>query len=85
MKYSTIEKAFIIHLPRKQLKDIKSKNGLYYYKPRLHTCSGKELSLINHSIEKGTSSIKENKSLFTDGQVECAKLTRSIYHTLGNP
>ena len=78
---STIEKAFIIHLPNKQLKFIQSNNGHYFYKPKYNTRNGKQTSLINHSVE----SVNENKALFTDRQVQRAKLTRNIYHALGTP
>lgn len=74
------EKAFIIYMPNKILKFIKSENGLYYYKPKYKT-SNKNTSLVNHSIE----SVDENKKLFTNRQVEQAKLARNIYHALGTP
>jgi Reverse transcriptase (RNA-dependent DNA polymerase) len=78
---SSKESAFIVQLPTKQVKFTKSFNGLYYLKPTYNTNNGKEKSLVNHSIE----SVKENKLLYTDRQVQRAKLARNIYHAIGTP
>jgi hypothetical protein len=59
---SSTEPSFIVHLPNKQIKFIKSFNGLFYYKPNYNTSSGNQTSLVNHTVE----SVKENKLLYTD-------------------
>jgi hypothetical protein len=78
---SSTEPSFIVHLLNKQIKFIKSFNGLFYYKPSYTTNSGKETSFVNRSVE----SLKENKLLHTDRQVQRAKLARNIYHAMGTP
>jgi hypothetical protein len=78
---TTKEKAFIVHLPNKNVKFIKSSNGLYYYKPKYSTSTKNNMSLLNHSVE----SVEENKKQFTNRQFQQAKLTRQIYHALGTP
>jgi hypothetical protein len=81
---SAVEKAFMIHLPDRQVKFKRSKNGLYRHKPtydtKKSTCKH-ETSLINHSIE----SVEENKLLYTARQLEKAKLSGQIYHAMGAP
>jgi hypothetical protein len=56
-------------------------NGLFYYKPNFNTSSGNQTSLVNHSVE----SVKENKLLYTDQQIQRAKLACNIYHARGTP
>jgi hypothetical protein len=71
---SSKEKSFIVYLPNKQIKFTKSFNGLFYYKPNYNTNRGKKTSFVNHSVE----SVKENKLLYTDRQIQRAKLARNI-------
>lgn len=73
---SSAEKAFIVHLPDRQIKFTRSPSGLYYYKPNYRT-STSEVTLVN--------SVEENKQLFTDRQVSRAKRARELYHSLGTP
>jgi hypothetical protein len=75
---STKQKAFVVHLPNKQIRFTQSKNGLYYYKPNYST---NNTSHVNHSIE----SVDENKKLYTARQVKRAREVRQLYHALGTP
>ena len=70
---SSVEKAFIIHLPDKQVKFTRT---FYYDKPNYRT-SNAEITLVN--------SVEENKQLFTDQQVTRATRARELYHSLGTP
>jgi hypothetical protein len=74
------EKAFIVHMPNKQVRCTRSENGLYCFKPK-YTTNSNDISLLNHSID----SVNENKKLFTNRQVQQAKLVRQIYHAIGTP
>jgi hypothetical protein len=78
---SDVEKAFVVHLPHKKVKFMRSDNGLYYHIPTYDTTRNKHKSLMNHSVE----SVDENKMLYTNRQVQRAKLTRQIYHAIGTP
>jgi hypothetical protein len=55
---STKEKAFTVHLPNKQVRFIKSSNGLYYHKLRYNTDINKNKTSVNHTIIPITSSVK---------------------------
>jgi hypothetical protein len=46
-----------------------------------NTNGGNPISLVNHSVK----SVKENKLLYTDRQIQRAKLARSIYHAIRMP
>jgi len=76
---SKSEHAFIVHLPDKKVKFKRSSNGLYYYNPPYST--KQQTCATNIPID----SVEENMKMFTNRQVERAKLTRKIYHTLGTP
>jgi hypothetical protein len=75
------EKIFIVHLPNKKIKFTKGFIGLFYHKPNYNTNSGNPTSLVIHSVK----SVKENKLLWTDRQIQRAKLACSIYHAIGTP
>ena len=77
---SKSEKAFIVHLPNKQVKFKRSSNGLYYYNPPYNT-KQQQTCATNIPMD----SVEENVLMFTNRQVERAKLTRKIYHALGTP
>jgi hypothetical protein len=55
---SAKEKAFTVHLPNKEVKFIKSLNGLYYHKPRYGTSKNKDKTPVNHTIIPITASVK---------------------------
>lgn len=76
---SSKEKAFVVHLPDKQIKFSRTDNGLYAYKPNYTTKN--HASLVNHSLE----SVEENKKLYAPRQVQRAKMVRHLYHALGTP
>ena len=76
---SKSEKAFVVHLPHKKVRFNRSSNGLYYFTPPCFinqpTCA------TNIPMD----SVEENAKMFTNRQIEQAKLTRQIYHALGTP
>jgi Reverse transcriptase (RNA-dependent DNA polymerase) len=78
---SSKEKAFIVHLPNKQVKFIRSGNGLYYYKPSIKKNAISNAQVKDIKIE----SVEENKAMYTDRQIKRAKTARQIYHALGTP
>ena len=61
---STLENAFAILLPNKEVKFVKSHNGLYYFQPTYNNLN-KNTSLVNHLI----ANVEENKKFFTNQQV----------------
>ena len=78
---SSIEKAFVVHLPHKKVKFMRH-NGLYYHIPTYNTLKSKQTSLLlNRSLE----SVDENKMFYTNQQVQRANLARQIYHAIGTP
>ena len=78
---SSIEKAFVVHLPHKKVKFMRH-NGLYYHIPTYNTLKSKQTSLLlNRSLE----SVDENKMFYTNQQVQRANLARQIYHAIGKP
>ena len=78
---SSIEKAFVVHLPHKKVKFMRH-NGLYYHIPTYNTLKSKQTSLLlNRSLE----SVDENKMFYTNQQVQRANLARHIYHAIGTP
>ncbi|KAL7564642.1 hypothetical protein ACA910_009330 [Epithemia clementina (nom. ined.)] len=68
------KKAFVVHLDKRQVKFCRSKNGLYYYKPKYNT---REISMVE--------AIEENKRMFTPRQVKRAKTARALYYAIGTP
>jgi Holliday junction resolvase RusA-like endonuclease len=56
---STEGKAFVVHLPNKQIRFTRSENGLHYYKPNSST---NNTSLVSRSIQ----SVDKNKKLYID-------------------
>jgi Reverse transcriptase (RNA-dependent DNA polymerase) len=72
---SSNEKAFIVHLPDKDVRFKRNHNGLYYFKKGTNVCA------TNAAIE----SIEENKLMFTNRQIQKAKVARQLYHSLGTP
>ncbi|KAL7574114.1 hypothetical protein ACA910_014803 [Epithemia clementina (nom. ined.)] len=65
------KKAFVVHLDERQVKFCRSKNGLYYYKPKYNT---REISMVE--------AIEENKRMFTPRQVKRAKTARALYYAI---
>jgi hypothetical protein len=55
---STKEKAFTVHLLSKEVKFIKSSNGLYYRKPTYNTNLNKDKTTVNHIIIPIAASVK---------------------------
>jgi hypothetical protein len=55
---STKEKAFTVHLPNKEVKFIKSSNGVYYHKPKYDTNKNKDKTPVNHTIIPITALVK---------------------------
>jgi hypothetical protein len=76
---STNESAFLVELQDKIVKFKQSDNGLYYFDPPYN--KSKQMCATNVPMN----SVQENMKLFTNRQVERAKLTRKIYHALGSP
>ncbi|KAL7556597.1 hypothetical protein ACA910_003488 [Epithemia clementina (nom. ined.)] len=68
------KKAFVVHLDDRQVKFCRSKNGLYYYKPKYNT---REITMVE--------AIEENKRMFTPRQVKRAKTARALYYAIGTP
>jgi hypothetical protein len=56
--YSTKQKALTVHLPNKEVKFIKSSNGLYYHKPKYDTNKNKDRTPVNHTIIPISASVK---------------------------
>jgi hypothetical protein len=73
------EHAFIVHLPDKDVKFVRSPNGLYYFIPPYN--KKQQACAANVPMD----SVQENMKMFTNPQIERAKLTRKIYHALGTP
>ena len=76
---SKAEHAFIVHLPDKEVKFVRSPNGLYYFNPPY----SKNQQTCNTNVPMD--SVQENMKMFTNRQIERAKLTRKIHHALGAP
>ena len=70
------ESAFIVHTENGPLKFTKGPENLYYYKPK-HLTQQTNTSMVM--------TVDENKSFFTDREVERAKKARTLLHTLGCP
>jgi hypothetical protein len=73
------EQAFIVHLPDKEVKFTRSSNGLYFFNPPYN--STQQTCATNLPMD----SMEENMKMFTNRQIERAKLTRKIHHALGTP
>jgi hypothetical protein len=65
---TNIEKAFIVHLPTRQVKFVKSEDGLYYFKPRYRTNTSQQVSLVN--------TVEENRKLYMEQEFMRAKHAR---------
>ena len=72
---SSKEDAFIIHLPSKNLKFTRNKQGLYIYKPDNKVLN--PVSLIQ--------TVEENKSFYTNRQISRANIARKLYHNISTP
>ena len=79
------EDAFIVHMPKKNIKFKCNPEGLYQYNvPKSY-----KDSLEQGQRTKGTSnmiaSIAENRKGYTQRQFERAKVARNLYHIVGTP
>ena len=61
------------------MKFVRSPNGLYYFNPPYN--KNQQACAANVPMD----SVQENMKMFTNRQIERAKLTRKIYHALGTP
>jgi hypothetical protein len=77
---SSSEKAFIVHLPDKEVRFKRNYSGLYYFKKPTDK-KGTNVCATNADIE----SIEENKLMFINRQIQKAKVARQLYHSLGTP
>ena len=85
---SSKEKAFIVHMPDKQIKFRRSDNGLYYINVdfvikdnQVVKTSGKKVTFKQNMVQ----TLDENKKFYTDQQIERAKTARELYQALGTP
>ncbi len=88
ISYAAEEKTFIVHLPNKDVKFKRSGNKLYYCQADYSTNKNHdEVSHVNVcATNVAIDSVDENKKMFTDRQVQRAKLARQLYrHSLGTP
>ena len=74
--------SFVVHMPHRQVKFVKSPAGLYYIQPQVP--ANFVGSLINQQIAL-MGSVEENKLLYTPRQVQQAQKARELYQALGNP
>jgi hypothetical protein len=70
---SAADKAFIVHLPDKEVRFEEFENGLYVFIPKKY----KNMQFM--------SSVEENKKFYTPNQFERAKKARDLYHAIGTP
>jgi hypothetical protein len=56
-----------VHLPNKEVKFIKSSNGLYYHKPTYNTNLNKDKTTVNHTIIPITASVKSFSHIMIAG------------------
>ena len=77
---NTIEDTFIVHLPKGELRFVRSPSGLYYWKPKPVV---QPLSINNEAIFVTT--VEENKKFYSERQYEQAKRARDFYHAMGTP
>ena len=85
---SSKEKAFIVHMPDKQIKFRRSDNGLYYCNVdyaikdnQVVKPSGKKVTFKQNMVQ----TLDENKKFYTNRQIERAKVARELYQALGTP
>jgi hypothetical protein len=70
--YDSDQSKFTVHIGDKLLEFCRSAEGLYYHKPDIT-----EISLIQ--------TVEENKTFYTNRQVDRAQRARTLLHTLGCP
>jgi Reverse transcriptase (RNA-dependent DNA polymerase) len=74
------EDAFLVHLPKKVVRFMKTESGLFVFKPKYDTTKDKK-TCLNQVID----SVEENRSFYTERQYQRAKHARQVYHALGTP
>jgi hypothetical protein len=76
ISYIAEEKTFVVHLPNKDVKFKRSQNKLYYCQADYSTNKNHEdVTLVNVcATTVAIDCVEENKKMFTDRQVQCAKL-----------
>jgi hypothetical protein len=81
---STKEKAFTVHLPNKEVKFIKSSNGLYYHKPMYNTNLNKDKTTFNHIIIPSTASVKSFSHVMIAGVDDNINFAGVVRNTTNN-
>jgi hypothetical protein len=81
---STKEKAFTVHLPNKEVKFVKSSNGLYYHKPTYNTNLNKHKTTVNHTIIPITASRKSFSHVMITGVDDNINFAGVVRNTTNN-
>ena len=71
---SSMEKAFIVHVPGQKPVRFHLSGKLYIYRPKYRT---EGMTMVN--------TVAENKTMYTDRQFIRAKKARELYHAIGTP
>ena len=75
------EDAFLVHMPNKIVKFTRNNEGLYQFKVPKEYRSGLKKHQVSHIMD----TVEENKSGFSQRQLERAKMARKLYHVIGSP
>jgi len=79
------ERAFIVHMPDKQVKFQHQPNGLYTTITQCDTGNEEDGNQNYRSATNLLNTVEENKSMYTDHQVAKAKRARELCHAVGTP
>ena len=74
-----IEDAFIVHMPKRNIRFKRTDSGLYVHRPLA------QKEMLKQELQLLNSTVKENKTFYTQRQFEKAKQARDLYHALGTP
>lgn len=84
---SSVEDAFVVHLPEGIIKFERTTDGLYAYRPsanfKKQVKESKEKTRPN--VSQLVTTVKENRMGFTERQFDRAKQARRLYHIVGCP
>jgi hypothetical protein len=81
---STKEKAFTVHLLNKEVKFIKSSNGLYNHKPKYNTNKNQDKTPVNHTIIPITALVKSFSHVMIAGVDDNARFAGVVRNTTVN-